>query len=286
MQVHQEEIRESVERSVRLYQSLINGVDLKRFREVAENVSRAIKPISDFVQSESFQIQLKSMNRIVNDTIPIIEKFNGLTLPSIQAIEKIYQIADGLSKSITSVYSVPEKKREEVITAPIFTEVRKQIYAKVPSIKKISPLELPSDTKWGDVRTRFISSQFVLIEIPKYKVQLHADYHDMGMWDARSGKPNAQWSIFKGLAQYGGEISWETPIAHPRVKKQKQLLSNALKRYFNIAGDPFFIYHKEKAYRLKMILLPEESLAEKDEFGIAEHIKESMPQMHDPYENR
>ena len=50
------------------------------------------------------------------------------------------------------------------------------------------------------------------------------------------------------------------------IKKQKQLLSEALKAYFQVSSDePFDDYKKEKAYKIKLTLVPEQGLKDIDE---------------------
>ena len=57
-----------------------------------------------------------------------------------------------------------------------------------------------------------------------------------------------------------GVITWENPNIDKGtklVKKQKQLLSDALKDYFGINDDPFFPYKTAKEYKLKIRLIPD-----------------------------
>jgi hypothetical protein len=202
-------------------------------------------------------------------------------------MERLYGAVDTASIAIAPSYAVPETKREEVITRSIFAETKFQIRRKIPAVKEILPLALPADTMWESVQARFVDPQTLFIEIPKLKVKITADYHDMGMWDGRTKLPDTKWMMLRGLAKYNGEISWETPIANDNLKKCKQLLADALKRYFNIDGDPFMLYQKEKAYRLKMILFPDEPMTSqnKDVLGIEEYFDSMTPKVYDPYEN-
>jgi hypothetical protein len=103
----------------------------------------------------------------------------------------------------------------------------------------------------------------------------------MGMEDMRSHLPNAQWKVLQALARYNDGISWKTPVASPSIKKNKQLLAEALKRFFNIEDDPFFLYKRAKSYRLKMRLIPDEVPQEKDCFGVREYFDDKAPQVYD-----
>lgn len=249
---------------------------------IAHDVQEKLGPTNRLIQSEAFQSQLKEFNRASERLATILEHSHALTLPAIQAMNDLYGTANKVSVSIAPTQNVPEEKREELITRTIYSEAKIQIRKKIPAIKEILPLSLPTDTTWENVQARFVDPHTLFIEIPKHKVKITVDYKDMGMWDMRSDLPNAQWAVLRGLAQYGGEITWKTPIANHSVKKQKQLLSSALKRYFGINDDPFMVYRDEKAYRLKMVLFPDsDSPLAKDEFdddpmGTKEYLDDVM----------
>ena len=46
-------------------------------------------------------------------------------------------------------------------------------------------------------------------------------------------------------------MSWSSPRAHPKVKKQKQLLSEKLMLAFGIADDPIVWDRQANVYRTK-----------------------------------
>lgn len=82
----------------------------------------------------------------------------------------------------------------------------------------------------------------------------------------------------------------ESSRATPKGKKQKQLLSEALKAYFQISDNPFHDYKNEKAYRIKLNLIPEpesKSINEQKVFddedilGIKDFYKEHAPEIDD-----
>lgn len=125
-----------------------------------------------------------------------------------------------------------------------------------PKTKSVTPLHLPPDTKWQDITLEFLDGHNVSIRIGKYNIK--SDYKGMGFEDERRFEPNTQWNFLKILADYNGEISWEHQHANTKIKKTKQLLADALKAYFKITEDPFYPYRKEKSYRIKMKLIPEE----------------------------
>ena len=93
--------------------------------------------------------------------------------------------------------------------------------------------------------------------------------------------PNKQWLFLKTLAEIGGIVTWESPRANDTLKKTKQLLSEGLKKYFGLKGDPFEDYKKEHGYRIKIELIPVgsapaqkvPSVEKEDDLGITEELQ-------------
>ena len=86
----------------------------------------------------------------------------------------------------------------------------------------------------------------------------------MGFEDEKKKQPNSQWSFLKLLATKNGELSWDNnnDMSQKQInsaKKKKQMLSDALKAYFQIDEDPFENYRTEKAYKIKITLTPEDN---------------------------
>lgn len=291
MSINLQALIEIAERSIQIHNSLIPKDQLEHMSRVAHDIQKTLGPMNRLIQSEAFQFQLKEFDRASKRLSTILEDSHVLNLPAIQAMNDLYGTADKVSESIAPTQDVPETKRAELITRQIYSEAKIKIRSGIPSIKEILPLSLPANTAWENVQARFVDPHTLFIEIPKHKVKITVDYKDMGMWDMRSGLPNAQWTVLRGIAQYGG-ITWKTPVANLGVKKQKQLLSTALKRYFNFEDDPFMVYRKEKAYRLKMVLIPDNDSPlvvdefEDDTLGVKEYLDENSPQKYDQREYR
>ena len=103
----------------------------------------------------------------------------------------------------------------------------------------------------------------------------------MGFQNLKTKNPNFQWQLLIKLANNDRKMSWDNPDANDKIKKHKQLLSEKLRKYFFMTGDPFYLYKKEKLYEIKLNLIPEnkqyEELIENvsdDELGIKEHLNE------------
>lgn len=135
-----------------------------------------------------------------------------------------------------------------------------------PSQKRITPLKLPSDTRWEHVTIQFLDYDKIKIQTPN-KFNKVVNFRKMGFENQKNGKPNTQWELFYDLARYRGDLSWTIttyrkkvdshPLSTPKIRKQIQRLSNTLKEYFNINDAPFYDYTKIRAYKTKFSLLPD-----------------------------
>ena len=139
-------------------------------------------------------------------------------------------------------------------------------YAPVTELKFADTL--PAGTPWQHIWLQFTDNETVMIHAGHFMRQ--TSYADMGFADARGKgtKPNAQWKFLLLLAKKDGEISPKDSEADDRFKKQKQLLSEKLQRYFRMDTDPFYPYNEKKAYRIKLKLMyPQEMrIPVKDDF--------------------
>lgn len=150
--------------------------------------------------------------------------------------------------------------------------------SKYPRI--IAPL-VPKGTKWEQITMKFLNGHEVLIKTKD--VTISSDYEALGFADTKSRLrlPNLQWDFLVGLSRVRGELTWKNNhVLRPNLQnsavKRKQLLADTLKIAFGISEDPFYDYKKEKAYKIKMVLIPEEEDApEEDE--IEDYFKEKAP---------
>ena len=138
-----------------------------------------------------------------------------------------------------------------------------------PKNKRIQLRKFPSDLKWEEILIHFLNEHEVIIKARNETLQ--STYELMGFQDEKKKLPNKQWQFLRLLALKKGEISWENnqnlPIKQINsIKKQKQLLSEILKAYFQISNsEPFADYKKEKAYKIKITITPEPELKDIDE---------------------
>ena len=171
--------------------------------------------------------------------------------------------------------------------------MEEKVILQKPKNKRIQLRKFPANTKWNDITVQFLNDHEAIIKAQNLTYQ--TNYEEMGFQDEKKKLPNKQWQFLKLLAFKNGEISWENnrDLSLQQInsiKKQKQLLTEALKAYFQIYEDePFYDYKKEKSYKIKLNLTPEnntkttpneqEIFKEDDELGIKEAYKEQTPEI-------
>jgi hypothetical protein len=171
----------------------------------------------------------------------------------------------GLSEGLKAL-----RTKEPIITGPKF------------------PFKIPAGTHWNNVIIKFLNEEEIEIHVKKLK---HiTNYKELGMiGKGKVPTPNEQWIFLKVLAQCQGEITIKDPEAKDKYKKQKQALTETLRKYFSIDYDPFYPYKScmEKdgnSYKIKILLIPpqqKESIQniieeETDPFGIQEFLSTTM----------
>ena len=167
--------------------------------------------------------------------------------------QKYYPFVDNLIKSL-------EKGESFEIGIPFLN--------RLPTLsqKRITPLKLPSDTKWEHITIQFLDYDKIKIQAPN-KFNKVVNFRKMGFENQKNRKPNKQWELLYNLSRYRGDLSWTIatyrkkvdshPLSTPKIRKQIQRLSNTLKEYFNIIDAPFYNYIKIGAYKTKFFLLPD-----------------------------
>jgi len=173
--------------------------------------------------------------------------------------QKYYPFVDNLIKSI-------EKGESIGLVLPFLSQLS------TPSKKRITPLELPPDTKWEHIFLKFIDNESIEITGRDKYIRV-ATFREMGFENRKkSGRPpSALWHFLYALALTRGTLSWD--ILKEKVKKpdliykslqtarkNKQLVSDKLKLFFNIDDDPIVYNRKEKIYQTKFSILPQDHM--------------------------
>lgn len=95
----------------------------------------------------------------------------------------------------------------------------------------------PPNAVWSDVRIRFLDGHSVSVLV-RDKSGVYS-FSQMGMSKKNSAAPTAQWKLLEAFSEGHGVFDWESEHASRTQKKQKQLLSQVLREFFRIDGDPF-----------------------------------------------
>ncbi len=147
----------------------------------------------------------------------------------------------------------------------------------------ITPIELPTGTRWEDITIRFLHGESVQIKAKELSIK--RTYQDLGFVDHKSNlKPNKQWQFLRDLSELHGKLTWKDRQATPMVKKKKSLLSKALKYCFQLKEDPFYPYRQVKAYKTKFNLISdsEGDYTWKPEKDLGEFTNESLDHPYQP----
>lgn len=111
----------------------------------------------------------------------------------------------------------------------------------------------PSGATWSDVLIRFKDGHTVSVAVLGCSGVY--GYADLGMCSGKNNAPTKQWELLRTFAEERGVLTWSSRKASPRHRKQKQLLGDALRRFFGIEGDPFAA--SEGGWRTKFSVEPD-----------------------------
>jgi hypothetical protein len=106
--------------------------------------------------------------------------------------------------------------------------------------------QLPADARWGEVKIAFISVEVINVTFRRKTRRFEPS--QLGMANAKNGKPNLQWVWLKAFAETRGCI--DIP-AKGSARKQKEQLSKKLIAAFGVQDDP--IVAKAQAYQTSYV---------------------------------
>lgn len=109
---------------------------------------------------------------------------------------------------------------------------------------------LPPDARWEEMTIIFISAEVINVSFRGETRRFEPD--QLGMKDARSGKPKRQWTYLKMFARARGTLPVRPSGDIPGYQKQKQELAALLRSCFGINDDP--IPAENGHYRCRFVL--------------------------------
>jgi len=199
--------------------------------------------------------------------------------PTLQQQRENREIALGFLENIEVVewWRIDDKVKDDsrthtieyTLNEPMFNKFKPiidKVYRESCSEKLRNGREpyLPGATKWEEIKIQFLDTEKCKIWSRKnknkiYKIITYKDNEMRGVFESKKGNhnPNAQWKFLLAVAFMKGRIPTKD-----RTKKKR--LSDALKSYFKLPGNPFFSCKHDGYYNLKIELIPPESMGEID----------------------
>lgn len=248
--------------------------------------------------------QIKNFNELYK--APKHSLSEAIISPDLIKLEQRNQIISeirNLRKSVEELQTKDAKKKQEpirVITKDPLTikqitnekEIKgfeEKVFLQKSKNKRIELRQFPKDLKWEEITMQFLNEHEVIIKAKNETYQ--TTYEAMGFQDEKKKLPNKQWQFLLWLTVKKGEVSWDNNYNLSlkqinSIKKQKQLLSEVLKAYFQIDEDPFYPYKQEKSYKIKINLMPETGSQDKqqNDLEIENEYKKQTPSVYDKYE--
>ena len=113
----------------------------------------------------------------------------------------------------------------------------------------------PAGARWSDITIRFCDCEKISISVGNQRQVL--TYAQLGLVDGRNGRPNAQWELLLKFASDHGVMTWLSPGACRKNRKQRELLNKSLRQFFDLEGDPIELTEDQKGWRCVFRLQPE-----------------------------
>lgn len=278
-----------------------------------EAISNSIQPQLEAYQTYVAQtlINLQPFRRKLEENAKLIKEISTKTImPNLEAVKPMLSEIEKSLDSVKKLYAPPQRM---TITSPLpprmkvvvennelTGEVRAlrekveeltqnqeyRIVVRQPQSSGMTLPELPKDLKWEEITIQFFNNQDVLIKT-RGKI-LNTNFEGMGFMDKKKRLPNKQWELLVGLSKRNGEMSWQNNRSLSKkdidaIKKRKQLLSDALKKFFQIKNSPFADYARTGMYRIKINLVPESAVGIENpqSVEINEYLGEIAPEIND-----
>lgn len=244
-------------KQAQIFQNQIPAEQIESMIRMQESVQKSVAPLQEMIKSPSFQAQLRTIQDTASKLSKTLPFKPYVTVADFNDLNQLYMEVEIVSQAVQTPVPLTKAQRDVQIVRPLYSQTKTEI----KKGRFILPLSLPKEVSWEQVRVTFVDRDTAILEFLSIGQKIVADYTDMGMWDGRTKQSNAQWYLFRMLAKNEGRMTWKSSDANDTVKKQKQLLSEALSNFFNIPGDPFLVYRQAKAYELRMMLVsPPETL--------------------------
>lgn len=124
---------------------------------------------------------------------------------------------------------------------------RGTLQARLDGAKPGVQIALPPGTTWGQISFRLTSTATVICKGPGIPGR-QLDPGDLGMRSSKNNETTLPWKFFVMLAEARGILAPHSGQPIARVRKQKQALSEQLRKTFGIDADPIVWDKRQRAY--------------------------------------
>lgn len=113
----------------------------------------------------------------------------------------------------------------------------------------------PEGARWMDVCIKVVDGETVAIKLGDHARRYI--YSEMGMIDGRTKKPTKQWGLLQLFARNHGMLTWQSSGADRKHQKRREVLSDNLKAFFGIDGEPIVLTDDKKGWRTTFSIHPD-----------------------------
>lgn len=113
----------------------------------------------------------------------------------------------------------------------------------------------PKGAKWTDVSIKVVDGETVAIKLGDHARRYV--YSEMGMIDGRTKKPTKQWELLQLFARNHGILTWQSSGADRKNQKRREVLSENLREFFGIEGEPIILTDDKKGWRTTFSINPD-----------------------------
>jgi len=158
--------------------------------------------------------------------------------------------------SVQEVIAVDRRCRPALVS-PLHPELQRFVREEIELSEIAGGFPLPSGIGWQDIHLHFLDSHTITCTVGTSHVTFA--YQELGMKDARTGAPDANWKLLLFLAENNGilEPAWTGNQISPKDRQKKSRLAAVLKRLFHLDSDPFVFDCERAAYVAQFLISPE-----------------------------
>lgn len=137
--------------------------------------------------------------------------------------------------------------QRRILGEPIATKAAQPNGSPASEVTTKTAFPTPNGAKWTDLSIKSIDGETVAIKLGDQARRYV--YSEMGMIDGRTKKPTKQWELLQLFARHHGILTWQSSGADRKNQKRREILSENLKAFFGIEGEPIVLTDDKKGWR-------------------------------------